>query len=157
MSGVVGLAVLARVKCGQLEHKIIHMDEHQVLRTYARLLFFLIQLLLFSLWSRRRRRWLRHCAKSRKVVVSILVEVIGIFQLLNPCCHTRALRSTRPLTELSTRLISWREGDGSKGGWCVGLTSLPSSCNFCLEIVRTSASWSVNGLSRLIDSVFGVY
>ena len=27
MSGVAGLAVLARVKCAQLGHKIIHMDE----------------------------------------------------------------------------------------------------------------------------------
>jgi len=32
------------------------------------------------------------------------------------------LESTQPLTEMSTRNISW-----VKGGWCVGLTILPAS------------------------------
>ena len=41
-----------------------------------------------------------------------------------------ALRLTRPLTEMSTRNITW----GSKGSWCVGLTVLPPSCANCLEI-----------------------
>jgi len=31
------------------------------------------------------------------------------------------LRSTQPLTEMSTRSISW--GEGGKGGWCVRLTT----------------------------------
>ena len=34
-----------------------------------------------------------------------------------------ALGSTQPLTEMSTRCISW-----GKGGRCVGLTTLPPSC-----------------------------
>ena len=34
-----------------------------------------------------------------------------------------ALRSTQPLTEMSTRSISW-----GKGGRCVRLTTLPLSC-----------------------------
>ena len=33
------------------------------------------------------------------------------------------LGSTQPLTEMSTRKISW-----GKGGWCVRLTTLPPSC-----------------------------
>jgi len=33
------------------------------------------------------------------------------------------LGSTRPLTEMSTRFISW-----GKGGRCVSLTTLPPSC-----------------------------
>jgi hypothetical protein len=41
-------------------------------------------------------------------------------------CHWNrimALESTQPLTEMSTRNISWR----CKGGLCVGLTTLPPS------------------------------
>ena len=34
-----------------------------------------------------------------------------------------ALGSTQPLTEMSTRIISW--GAGGKGDRCVGLTTLP--------------------------------
>jgi hypothetical protein len=41
-----------------------------------------------------------------------------------------ALGPTQPLTEMSTRNISW----GGKGSRCVGLTTLPSSCADCLEI-----------------------
>jgi len=44
--------------------------------------------------------------------------------------HTTALRSTQPLTEKSTRNISW-EGKGSQ---CIELTSLPPSCADSLEI-----------------------
>ena len=39
------------------------------------------------------------------------------------------LRSTQPLKEMSTRDTSW-----GKGGWDVGLTTLPPSCANCLEI-----------------------
>ena len=41
---------------------------------------------------------------------------------LNPD-RTTALGSTQPLTEMSTRSISW-----GKGCWCVRLTALPPSC-----------------------------
>jgi hypothetical protein len=40
-----------------------------------------------------------------------------------------ALGSTQPLTEMSTRDISW-----GKDGWCVGLTTSPPSCADCLAI-----------------------
>jgi hypothetical protein len=40
-----------------------------------------------------------------------------------------ALGSTQPLTEVSYRNISW-----GKGGRCVGLTTLPPSCDNCLKI-----------------------
>jgi len=36
---------------------------------------------------------------------------------------------TQPLTEMSTRNISW-----GKGGQCVEQTTLPPSCADCLEI-----------------------
>jgi len=40
-----------------------------------------------------------------------------------------ALGLTQPLTEMSTRNISW-----GKGGGCVGLTTSLPSCVDCLEI-----------------------
>jgi hypothetical protein len=35
---------------------------------------------------------------------------------------------------------------GDKGGRCVGLTSLPTSCDYYLEILRTSNFWRPNGV-----------
>jgi hypothetical protein len=40
-----------------------------------------------------------------------------------------ALGSTQPLTEMSTRNVSW-----GKGGRCAGLTTLSPSCADCHEI-----------------------
>ena len=54
---------------------------------------------------------------------------IGIYNLHNPSGRTIALRSTQPLTEMSTMDFSW----GVKGGRCVRLT-LPLLCADCLEI-----------------------
>jgi len=42
-----------------------------------------------------------------------------------------ALGLTQTLKEMSTRNISRR---GGKDGQCIGLTTLPSSCDNCLEI-----------------------
>jgi hypothetical protein len=52
-------------------------------------------------------QWLRYCATNRKVAGSIPDGVIGIFHCHNPSDRTMALRSTQPLTEMSTRSISW--------------------------------------------------
>ena len=52
-------------------------------------------------------QWLRCCATNRKVAGSIPDGVIGIFHWHNPPDHTMALGSTQPLTEMSTRRISW--------------------------------------------------
>ena len=75
------------------------------------------------------RRWLRHCATSQKVAGSIPDGVTGIFHWHNPSGCTMALGSTQPLTEMSTRNISWR-----KGSPYVGLITLSPSCANCLEI-----------------------
>jgi len=56
-----------------------------------------------SIW----RSWPRHCATSRKVAGSIPDYVIEIFHWHNPSGRTVALGSTQPLTEMSTRNISW--------------------------------------------------
>ena len=50
---------------------------------------------------------LRHCVTSRKVAGSIPDGVTGIFHWHNPSGRTVALGSTQPLTEMSTRNISW--------------------------------------------------
>jgi len=50
------------------------------------------------------RSFLRHC---RKVAGSIPGGIIGIFHWLNPSGRNVALGSTQPLTEISTRNISW--------------------------------------------------
>ena len=50
---------------------------------------------------------LRHCGTSRKVAGSIPDGVIGVFHLHNPSGRTMALGLTQPLTEMSTRNISW--------------------------------------------------
>jgi hypothetical protein len=55
----------------------------------------------------RWRSWLRHCATSWRVVGSIPDGVIGILHWRNPYGHTVALGLTQPLTETSTRNISW--------------------------------------------------
>ena len=52
-------------------------------------------------------QWLRCCATNRKVAGSIPDGLIGIFHWHNPSDRTIALGSTQPLTEMSTRRISW--------------------------------------------------
>ena len=66
---------------------------------------------------------LRCCATNRKVAGSIPDGVIGIFHWHNPADRTMAMGSTQPLTEMSTRRISW-----GKRGRCVRLTTLPPPC-----------------------------
>jgi hypothetical protein len=52
-------------------------------------------------------QWRRHCATNRKVAGSIPGGVIWIFHWHNPSDRTMALGSNQPLTEISTRSISW--------------------------------------------------
>jgi hypothetical protein len=72
----------------------------------------------------RWRSWLRHRGTGRKVVGSIPDCVLRIFLLHNHSGCTAALGSTQPLTEI----FPW-----SKGGQCVGLTTIPPSSANCLE------------------------
>jgi len=87
-------------------------------------------------------RWLWHNATNRKVTVSILKGVIGIFHWLNPSGRTMALWSTRPLTEMNTRSITW----GVKAAGAYGWQSYPP----CLETPEASTSWSPRGLSMTV-------
>jgi len=52
-------------------------------------------------------QWLRCCATERKIAGSIPNDVTGIFHWHNPSDRTMALGSIQPLTEMSTRSISW--------------------------------------------------
>ena len=64
----------------------------------------------------------------------------------NPSCRTMALGLTQPLTEMSTRIISW--WGGGKGGWCVWLTHLTTfMCRLSWNL-EASTSWNPQGLSR---------
>jgi len=68
-----------------------------------------IPLVLISIVWRRTAvaQWLRYCATNRKVAGSIPAGVIENFHWQNPSDRTMALGSTQPLTEMSTRSISW--------------------------------------------------
>ena len=66
-----------------------------------------------ALWG----SWLSRCAVSRKVAGSNPDGVIEFFYWFNPSGRTVALVSTQPR---------------SKGGWCVGLTTLLPLCDECL-------------------------
>jgi hypothetical protein len=52
-------------------------------------------------------QWLRHCARNQKVVFSIPDGVMEFFIDINPSDRTMVLGPTQPLTEMSTRIISW--------------------------------------------------
>jgi len=67
------------------------------------------------------------------------------FSLTSFSTFTLTLESSQPLTEISTRGISWRGKDGQ----CVGLTNFPLSCADCPEIQRASISWSTKDLSTV--------
>ena len=56
-------------------------------------------------------------ATSRKVAGSIPNGVTGIFHWHNPSGRTMALGSTQPLTEMSTRNISWGVKAAGAEGW----------------------------------------
>jgi hypothetical protein len=52
-------------------------------------------------------QWLRYCASNHKVAGSIPDGVMEFFIDINPSDRTMALELTQPLTEMSTRSISW--------------------------------------------------
>jgi hypothetical protein len=88
---------------------------------------------------------------SRKAAGSIPDGVVRMFYRQNPSGRTMALGSTQPLTEGNTRNIS-----GSKGGRCVGLRALPSSCTNCLEIWEPQPPPS-HGLSMPVQGMLCLY
>jgi hypothetical protein len=91
----------------------------------------------------RWRSWLRHCATNWKVAGSIPDGVTGIFQWLDPSGRIVALGSTQPLTEVSTRDLSW--------GWRRPVCRADNLTTFMCRLSRNSGastSWNPKGLSR---------
>jgi hypothetical protein len=58
-------------------------------------------------WGTAVAQSLRYWATNQEVAGSIPVGVMEFFIDINPSDHTMALGSTQPLTEMSTRSISW--------------------------------------------------
>jgi hypothetical protein len=85
------------------------------------------------------KKWSRHCATSRKVVGSIPVGVIGIFDRPNRSGPTMAPGSTKLKQKWEPRIPH-----GGKGGRCVGLTTLPLSCADSLEMLVAWTSWTAD-------------
>jgi hypothetical protein len=52
-------------------------------------------------------QWLRYCAANQEVAGSLPDGVMEFFIGINPSDRTMALESTQPLTEMTTRCISW--------------------------------------------------
>jgi hypothetical protein len=94
------------------------------------------------LWGTRWHSRLRHCSTSRKVAGSIH-DGVGIFHWHNPFGCTMALGSTQPLTEMSTRRISW--GVKAAGDMADNLTTF--MCRLSRNL-GASTSWNPKGLSR---------
>jgi len=88
--------------------------------------------------------WLRHDATSRKVAGSIREVVTETFHWHNPSGHTMGLGLIQPLTEMSTRNISW----GVKAAWSYGWQSYHLHVLDCLEI------WDPQGLTRPVMDCF---
>jgi len=112
---------------------------------------FLIVLHIWS-WGTRWRSWLRHCASSRKVAGSIPDGVIGIFHWHNPSGCTMALGLTQPLTEMSTRNISW--------GWKRPVRRADNLTTFMCRLswnLGASTSWNPQGLSRPVMGLLYIW
>ena len=87
-----------------------HRPEHSVPRDYTLPVpnaITTILLCIYHIWGTAVAQWLRCCATNRKVAGSIPDGVIGIFHWHNPSDRTMVRGSTQPLTEMSTRRISW--------------------------------------------------
>ena len=92
--------------------------------------------------------WLRDCATSRKVAGSISDGIIGIFRWHNPSGRTTALGLTQPLTEMSTRNISWGIKTAGAYGW--------QSYHFHVPIVLKSGCLSLLEPSGPVQNCHGI-
>ena len=87
----------------------------------------------------RLRSWLRHCATSQKVAGLIPDDVVGIFHGHNPAGRTMALGLTQPLTEMSTKNISWGIKAVGAYGWQPYHLHVPTVLKYgCLNLLEAS-------------------
>jgi hypothetical protein len=90
-----------------------------------------------------------HCATSRKVADSIPDGVIGMFHWYNP--------SGRTLWPWSNRNEYQEYFLGGKGGRCLGLTTLLSSCADCLEMWEPQTPGTLRACPGLCRDTFFIY
>jgi hypothetical protein len=86
-------------------------------------------------------------ATSWKVATSIPDDAIGKVNWHNPSGLTMALKSTKLLTQMNTRNISWRVKAAGSWGWQPYHLHLLLSWN-----LGASTSWNPQGLSRSVPS-----
>jgi hypothetical protein len=79
----------------------------------------------------------------------LVPDEVDLFNLPNPSSCTMALRSTQPLTKMSTRNLP-----GVKSGRCVGLTTSSPSVSQMSENVGASTSRNPKGLHGLCRDNF---
>ena len=87
-----------------------HGPQYHIRRKiYPNFEFFTAYFCVFTIFLRVTTvaQWLRCCATNWKVAGSIPAGVIGIFHWHNTSDPIMVLGSTQPLTEMSTRSISW--------------------------------------------------
>jgi hypothetical protein len=89
---------------------------------------------------------------GQKVMGLIPDGVSGNFHWHNPTSHTMALGVNLASNRMSTRNKSW-----SKGGQCVGLTTLPPSCANCLEIWKPWSPGSLWSHNRPVQGLLFLY
>jgi hypothetical protein len=97
--------------------------------------------LLWVLIGHKGTRWrsrLKHCATSWKFAGSIRHDVTGIFFRSH---YVSGVDSSSNRNKYQEYFV------GSKGGQCVGLTTLPPSCADLLEV------WNPQGLSRPVQGL----
>ena len=96
----------------------------------------------------RKEYFMRHCATCPKVAVSIPDDVTEIFHWHNPSGRILALGSTQPLTEMSTRNISWGVKTAGVWGW--------QTYHLLVPIVMKSGSLSLLEPSRPVQACNGI-
>jgi len=97
-------------------------------------------------WNTRDLRG--HCATIREVAYSILDGVIRIIHWNNPFGYTTALG----IDSASNRNVYQEYFLGGKGGRWVALTTLPPSCDNCLEIWESQTP----GTLRVCPGLWGI-
>jgi hypothetical protein len=89
-----------------LENHLLKYNEKSEPYCYVNLFFIIIIIIIINPVIAVAQWWMC-CATNRKVTGSILDGVMEFFIDINPSDRTMALRSTQPLTEMSTKSISW--------------------------------------------------
>jgi hypothetical protein len=101
---------------------------------------------------------LKYKAKLRRDIFTNIRtswELSGLFYpdlpkiWMSPFGCTMSLGSNQPVTDLSTRNVSW----GSKAGRYVGLTTLPPSCAECLEIWKPQTNATIRVSNRPVQGL----